>query len=72
MMAAFNVSVLPDFGYNASELIDPMEEMWRAVPYDEAEIGARSGAFSDEVIMDRILLMASYNPYDRSQSNLEK
>jgi bilirubin oxidase len=35
MMAAFNVSVLADFGYpETTKFIDPMEERWRSKPQD--------------------------------------
>ncbi|QDS76034.1 hypothetical protein FKW77_005223 [Venturia effusa] len=34
MMAAFNVTSLPDWGYNeTTKFLDPMEERWRAKPY---------------------------------------
>lgn len=63
MMAAFNVTAMPDFGYNETPYIDPMEERWRAVPYDLADLRQRTGPFSEEAIVERVRFMASFDPY---------
>ena len=58
MMAAFNVTVLEDFGYNETHYIDPMEERWRAKQQTP-------GAFEDGAIVARVQEMASFEPYDK-------
>ncbi|KAK3936823.1 bilirubin oxidase [Diplogelasinospora grovesii] len=58
MMAAFNVSVLADFGYDETHYIDPMEARWRAKQQSPA-------AFDDSAIESRIKEMAGYSPYDK-------
>ena len=63
MMAAFNVTALPDFGYNETAYIDPMEERWRAKPYQIADFRARTGVFSDEAITEKVQFMAGLDPY---------
>lgn len=63
MMAAFNVTALPDFGYNETAYIDPMEERWRAKPYQLADLRAHTGVFSDQAITERVEFMASFDPY---------
>ncbi|KAK2057130.1 multicopper oxidase [Colletotrichum caudatum] len=68
MMAAFNVTALPDFGYNETKLIDPMEERWRAKPYVMADLRTRAGPFSDAAIEESVQLLASTEAY----SNVEE
>ena len=63
MMAAFNVTALPDLGYNETSYIDPMEERWRAKPYTIADLRARTGPFSEEAIVQTVEHMASFDPY---------
>lgn len=63
MMAAFNVTSLPDFGYNETSFNDPMEERWRAVPYELADLRERTGPFTNEEIIERVQFMASFDPY---------
>jgi bilirubin oxidase len=58
MMAAFNVTVLEDLGYNETHYIDPMEERWRAKP----EV---SDDFQPQAIDDHVQWMASFSPYDK-------
>jgi Cft2 family RNA processing exonuclease len=58
MMAAFNVSVLEDLGYNETHYIDPMEQRWRAKLEDSAD-------FTDAAIEQRIQFMASFQPYNK-------
>ncbi|WYZ44972.1 hypothetical protein EsH8_VIII_000288 [Colletotrichum jinshuiense] len=65
MMAAFNVTVLPDFGYNETKFIDPMEERWRAKPYVMADLRTRVGPFSDAAIEEAVKFMASTDPYSK-------
>jgi bilirubin oxidase len=63
MMAAFNATVLPDYGYNATYFVDPMEEIWRPRPYQLTEFSSQSGPFTPQAITTRINEMAAYNPY---------
>ncbi|KAK1761332.1 Cupredoxin [Echria macrotheca] len=63
MMAAFNVTVLPHFGYEQPEFLDPMDARWRPRPFVESEYAGRTGVFSDFEIQQRILEMASARPY---------
>lgn len=65
MMAAFNVTVLPDLGYNETSFIDPMEERWRAVPYELTDLRRRTGPFSEAAIVEKVQFMASTDPYSR-------
>ncbi|KAK3343292.1 Cupredoxin [Neurospora tetraspora] len=58
MMAAFNVSVLEDLGYDETHYIDPMEERWRAKQQSVE-------AFDDGKIEERVKEMAGYRPYDK-------
>ncbi|KAK3401355.1 bilirubin oxidase precursor [Sordaria brevicollis] len=57
MMAAFNVSVLEDLGYDETHYVDPMEERWRARQQSVE-------AFGDGRIEERVREMAGYRPYD--------
>lgn len=58
MMAAFNVSVLEDLGYDETHYIDPMEERWRAKQQSVS-------AFEDGAIEARVKEIAGYSPYDK-------
>jgi bilirubin oxidase len=60
MMAAFNVSVLTDLGYNETNYyyIDPMEPLWRPRPIVPAD-------FTDAAIKARVEFLASFEPYNR-------
>ena len=71
MMAAFNVTALPDFGYEETSYIDPMEERWRAKPYDISDVEDRTGPFSDEAITEMVEFMASFDPYSHVDEVLE-
>lgn len=69
MMAAFNVTALPNFGYNeTTSYIDPMEQRWRAKDFVAEEFTGRTGAFSDEGIQAMAEEYATANPY----SNVEE
>jgi bilirubin oxidase len=57
MMAAFNVTVLEDFGYNETHYIDPMEPRWRA----KKEVAADQ---TYEANKARVEFMASFEPYN--------
>lgn len=56
MMAAFNVTSLPDLGYNETNFNDPMEQRWRAKPAVVAD-------FTTNAITTKIQGMASLKPY---------
>ncbi|KAH7309692.1 polyphenol oxidase [Stachybotrys elegans] len=71
MMAAFNTTVLPDYGYNATIFTNPMEEMWQAVPFEITEFDGQSGAFSDSAIISRLHAMAEYLPYQAADDEAE-
>ncbi|EGO54887.1 bilirubin oxidase precursor [Neurospora tetrasperma FGSC 2508] len=58
MMAAFNVSVLQDLGYDETHYIDPMEERWRARQQSVE-------AFDDSAVEARLKEMAGFRPYDK-------
>ncbi|CCF32115.1 bilirubin oxidase [Colletotrichum higginsianum] len=58
MMAAFNVSVLTDLGYEETQFADPMEGEWRAKKEDPA-------AYSYDAIKSRLEYMAKFQPYNR-------
>lgn len=64
MMAAFNVTSLPDFGYpETTHYIDPMEDRWRAKSFAADEFTAHAGVFSDESITASVQDYANANPY---------
>ncbi|TPX07925.1 uncharacterized protein E0L32_010380 [Thyridium curvatum] len=65
MMAAFNVTALSDLGYNDTSFIDPMEQKWRAKPYQVADFQARTGPFSEQAIISTVQAMANMQPYKR-------
>ncbi|SPO03603.1 probable Bilirubin oxidase [Cephalotrichum gorgonifer] len=71
MMAAFNVTALPDFGYNETSYIDPMEDRWRAKPYVVADLRARTGPFTDQAITERVEFMANLDPYSHVADVME-
>ncbi|KAK3503233.1 bilirubin oxidase precursor [Neurospora crassa] len=58
MMAAFNVSVLQDLGYDETHYIDPMEARWRA-RQQSVEV------FDDSAVEARVKEMAGFRPYDK-------
>ncbi|EAA27114.3 bilirubin oxidase precursor [Neurospora crassa] len=58
MMAAFNVSVLQDLGYDETHYIDPMEARWRARQQSVE-------AFDDSAVEARVKEMAGFRPYDK-------
>lgn len=72
MMAAFNVTALSNLGYNNTKFIDPMEEQWRAKPYQAADMQARAGPFTDEAITNTVQSMASMQPYKRIEGATKK
>jgi bilirubin oxidase len=63
MMAAFNVTILPGYGYNETTFLDPMNPTWRPRPYSKSEFTAQSGEFTTQAITNRIKFMASFDPY---------
>ncbi|KAK1574178.1 multicopper oxidase [Colletotrichum navitas] len=72
MMAAFNVTVLPDFGYNETKFIDPMEARWRAKPYVMADLRTRAGPFSDTAIEEAVQLLANTEAYSKVEEVNQK
>ena len=71
MMAAFNITALENFGYNETSYIDPMEERWRAKPYEISDFTGRTGPFSEEKIVERVQFMASFDPYSHVDELME-
>jgi len=63
MMAAFNVTALPGFGYNDTSFADPMDPKWRAKPYSLTDYDARTGPFHPRQIDATARAMAASNPY---------
>jgi bilirubin oxidase len=63
MMAAFNVTALPNFGYNNALFIDPMEPLFRAKPYVLSDLRNRTGPFSEQSIETAVLGLVALNPY---------
>ncbi len=59
MLAAFNVTALPDLGYNETHFIDPMEPRWRA----EA---ATPEKFTPQAIEAKIQFLESLQPYSKA------
>ncbi|KAK1574250.1 bilirubin oxidase [Colletotrichum navitas] len=57
MMAAFNVSVLTDLGYDETQFADPMETEWQAKTEDPA-------AYAFNAVKSRIEYMAKFQPYN--------
>ncbi|KAK1980545.1 bilirubin oxidase [Colletotrichum cereale] len=57
MMAAFNVTVLTDLGYDETQFADPMETEWRAKKENSA-------AYDYNAIKSRIEFMAKFQPYN--------
>lgn len=68
-MAAFNVTVLDNYGYNATSLVDPMQPEFQAKPYVSSDITGRSGPFSNSEIIKRIQFLANYKPYSQAEIN---
>jgi bilirubin oxidase len=58
-MAAFNVSVLADFGYDETNYVDPMETTWRAKK--EA-----TGVHDWGNVKTRLEWMGQFEPYDHA------
>lgn len=64
MMAAFNVTNLPNLGYNeTTDFGDPMDPRWRARPYSRADFLARTGGFTDASITQAVQTLALQQPY---------
>ncbi|EJT77352.1 hypothetical protein GGTG_07264 [Gaeumannomyces tritici R3-111a-1] len=68
MMAAFNVTALPNFGYNeTTHFIDPMENRWRAKAFTTTDLGSRTGPFGDAEIEQQVMFLAGTNPYSNAE-----
>ncbi|KAK4183512.1 putative bilirubin oxidase precursor [Podospora australis] len=65
MMAAFNVTALPDFGYPETAFRDPMESRWRAEPVTAAK-------FTPAAITTKVQFMASLQPYNNVEEVLDE
>lgn len=61
MMAAFNISSLPDLGYDETKFLDPMEERWRAKKVSEE-------AYTPEAITKAVQEMAGLQPYNNVET----
>ncbi|KAK4169625.1 Cupredoxin [Cladorrhinum sp. PSN259] len=64
MMAAFNVTALPDLGYPETAFRDPMEGRWRA----EAVTPAK---FTPTAITEKVQFMAGTQPYNNVEGVLD-
>src|SRR5262249_31486206 len=56
MMVAFNVTALPDLGYNETAFLDPLEQRWRAKAFVLDD-------FTPAAITSKIQSMANLSPY---------
>lgn len=69
MMAAFNISVLQDFGYSEkTRFIDPMEQRWRSKPINGAD-------FTPQAVQARLAEFAgldAYNKVNEVEAKLEE
>ena len=64
MMAAFNVTVLADLGYNdTTRFIDPMEPRYRAVSFPLHDDTNRLGNFADDAIELKVNNFTSLDAY---------
>ncbi|ELQ38081.1 bilirubin oxidase [Pyricularia oryzae Y34] len=64
MMAVFNVTSLPDFGYgDSARFVDPMQPEFRAKSYSADEMSARAGSFTPQAIDNQLRSLAEANPY---------
>ncbi|OHE93134.1 multicopper oxidase [Colletotrichum orchidophilum] len=62
MTAAFNITILSEFGYNEIKSTDLMEERWRAKGYVMADLRTRAGTFSDSALENVVQSMAAADP----------
>ncbi|RWA06493.1 hypothetical protein EKO27_g8612 [Xylaria grammica] len=64
MMAAFNVTMLQNFGYNeTTDFSDPEDDRWDAEPFVLNDFRASSGIFTPEAIQAKVELLALQQPY---------
>jgi bilirubin oxidase len=63
MMDAFNVTLLQDMNYPSPTLVDPMDPRFAPKKYDNQDLSARSGDFSDSSISSLLQYYASLNAY---------
>ncbi|KAJ9656091.1 hypothetical protein H2201_008642 [Coniosporium apollinis] len=64
MMAAFNVTALADLNYtDTTHFIDPMEPRYRAKPFADSDLQARTGDFSDTAVQNKINFFANLDAY---------
>ncbi|KAI0447314.1 Cupredoxin [Xylaria telfairii] len=64
MMAAFNVTMLQNFGYNeTTDFSDPEDDRWDAEPFVLADFRAGTGIFTPEAIQAKVELLARQQPY---------
>ncbi|KAF3003188.1 hypothetical protein E8E13_009445 [Curvularia kusanoi] len=65
MLAAFNVTALPDLNYpETTHFIDPMEPRYRAAPFADTDYTARTGNFSTSEINRKIQWFADLKAYE--------
>lgn len=72
MMAAFNVTQLPNWGYNETDFSDPEDPRYSARPYNKADFSARSGPFTEESIVEAIKNLAMDQPYSQLEEVEER
>lgn len=65
MMAAFNVTQLPNWGYNETDFSDPEDTRYAAKPYNRADFTNRSGSFTEQSIQETIKDLALDQPYSQ-------
>ncbi|KAF2675478.1 Cupredoxin [Microthyrium microscopicum] len=64
MLAEFNVTQVAGLGLNETELfINPLEPQYRAVPFNQGDLNARAGPFSQQAIQDKVFFFTAKNAY---------
>jgi bilirubin oxidase len=64
MMAAFNVTALPDLGYDEkTSFIDPMEPRYRPKSFADSDFTGRSNDFSDAAIQAKVAFFNGLDAY---------
>lgn len=64
MMAAFNVTALPDLGYDEkTTFLDPMEPRYRPKSFANNDFTSRTVDFSEAAIRDKVAFFNSLDAY---------
>lgn len=64
MLAAFNVTQVPGLNLNETNLfIDPMDPVYRAKSFNQADFISRTGPFSTQAIQDKVNFFTALDAY---------